>query len=201
MNLQQAREQYELAFLNIRTQPILPISDQTKALWRTLNEAEEHLLACERLAAEAEGVPYAVEWQVEGEWPPMAMNPMLITGLCDAVLLFEGEGKTIQVVFPRHTGTSFTWINDEVISGHSLDGKGLQAYSLSKVVNSAWIQEIQRANSVHPQYDEAFWQIQEHYMLCFKDGIAEVITSEKPTWHSFPTRSAALEAALRLCGN
>jgi hypothetical protein len=44
--------------------------------------------------------------------------------------------------------------NDETIHGHLLHGKGLAGYGAYKVVNSAWIEEAIKVNSVHPHHSD-----------------------------------------------
>lgn len=200
MDLSSAREQFEVASINLRTKASLGVDDKTMVLWRAYHDAKHHLLACERLAAEANGEQYAVEWLVEAEWPLMPENPMLITGPVAATLMFDGASAVLQVVFRHLNGVRVSCISDEVIGGHPLFGKGLSAYGLFKVINSAWLDELRRCDAVHPQHNEAHWKAAAHYLLCFKDRIAEVITAQKPTWYSFATREEAVRASVALCG-
>ena len=200
MDLASAREQFELASFNLRMKASLVADDKTTALWRAYHDAKHHLLACERLAAEANGQQFAVEWQVEAEWPRMPENAILITGPLAAVLTFDGAAAVLQVVFQHLNGVRFSCISDEVITGHPLFGKGLSAYGLFKVMNSAWLDELRRCDAVHPQHNDAHWKAATHYLLCFKDRIVDVITAQKPTWHSFATREEAVRASLALCG-
>jgi hypothetical protein len=161
--------------------------------------AQSDLLKVERLAAEAKGQPFAVEWQVDGMWSRTTQNAVVMAGSFAAVLTFDGTTGTVQVVFQHPDGVRFSCVSDEIITGHPLFGKGLSAYGLFKVVNSAWIAELRSCDVVHPQHNEAHWNAAEHYLLCFKDRLCEVVTSRKPTWHSFPIRGEALQAALALC--
>ena len=199
MDLASAREQFELASFNLRTKASLVANDETAALWRAYHDAKHHLLASERLAAEANGQPFAVDWQIEAEWPRMPQNPMLITGPLTAVLTFDGAVGVLQVVFQHPNGVRISCVSDEVITGHPLFGRGLSAYGLFRVVNSAWIAELRSCDAVHPQHNEDRWNATEHYLLCFKDRMCEVVTSRKPTWHSFATQGEALRASLALC--
>jgi hypothetical protein len=45
--------------------------------------------------------------------------------------------------------------NDEAIRGHPLYGRGLAGYRVHEVVNSAWIEEVIKVNSVHPNHSDA----------------------------------------------
>lgn len=45
--------------------------------------------------------------------------------------------------------------DDEAIRGHPLHGKGLAGYRAHEVVNSAWIEDAIKVNSVHPHHSDA----------------------------------------------
>ena len=129
----------------------------------------------------------------------MAENAILMTGSFTSVLTFDGEKNVLQIVFQHPDATRFSCVSDEIITGHALFGKGLSAYGLFKVVNSAWIDELRICDAVHPQHNEAHWKATEHYLLCFKDRMCEVVTSKKPSWYSFATKSEALQSSLIHC--
>ena len=65
--------------------------------------------------------------------------------------------------------------NDEVFSGHPLQGKGLEAYAAQRVVNSRWLKEIETINSVHPQYRPAMWRDLQHFIFWFHDSTFECL--------------------------
>jgi hypothetical protein len=200
MNLASAREQFELASLNLRTRASLIADEQTLALWRSYHDAERQLLEFERMEAALNGAQHAIEWQVEGEWPRMAQDAVLMTGSFASILTFDGELGTIQVTFPYPDAVCFSCVSDEVITGHPLYGKGLRSYGLFTVVNSTWIDELRKCDAVHPQFNEARWKAATHYLLCFKDRMCEVVTASKPNWQSFATKAEAMRALLSLCG-
>lgn len=65
--------------------------------------------------------------------------------------------------------------NDEAISGHPLHGKGLASYGAHEVLNSAWIEEAIRVNSVHPHHSDSPFRQLRHYALLFHDEMLEAL--------------------------
>jgi hypothetical protein len=65
--------------------------------------------------------------------------------------------------------------NDEVFAGHPLQGKGLEPYRAQRVVNSRWLREIQKINSVHTNYRAEDWRDQHHFVFWFHDSTFECI--------------------------
>ncbi len=65
--------------------------------------------------------------------------------------------------------------NDEAIEGHPLHGRGLAAYRAHEVINSAWIEERIRVNSVHPLHSETRFRELHHYVLLFHDEMLEAL--------------------------
>lgn len=89
------------------------------------------------------------------------------------------EQYTLALVeFAGHT-FRFGIANDEVFSGLSLWGKGLEIYNAHIIENSKWIKELDDINKVHPYYDRhrATRNENKHFMLLFHDEIFEVIAS------------------------
>ena len=162
--------------------------------------ASENLLAVERSAASAAGLEFADEWRVDAEWPRMGGNGVLMVGSHAAVLTFGFTAETTQVMFRHPAGVRYSDVNDEVIEAHPLAGRGLKPYGTFIVVNSRWLEELRACHSVHRQYDEARWMASQHYMLCLKDCLYEVITSIAPIWSSFSSRAEAIQSAMSNCG-
>ena len=65
--------------------------------------------------------------------------------------------------------------NDEAIAGHPLHGKGLAGYRAHEVVNSAWIEDAIRVNSVHPHHSDAPFRQLHHYWLMFHNEMLEAL--------------------------
>ena len=66
--------------------------------------------------------------------------------------------------------------NDEAIAGHQLHGKGLAGYRAHEVINSAWMEDAIRVNSVHPNHSDAPFRELHHYVLLFHDEMLEALT-------------------------
>ena len=162
--------------------------------------ASANLLVAERSAASADGLEFADEWRVDAEWPRMGGNGVLMVGSHAAVLTFGLPAETTQVIFRHPAGVRYSDVNDEVIEAHPLSGRGLKPYGPFMVVNSRWLEELRSCHSVHLQYDEVRWRASQHYMLCLKDCLYEVITSTAPTWSSFSSRAEAIQSAMLNCG-
>ena len=71
--------------------------------------------------------------------------------------------------------TRFGGPNDEAIRGHPLHGKGLAGYRAHEVVNSGWIEEAIKVNSVHPHHSDAAFRQLHHYALLFHDEMLEAL--------------------------
>lgn len=197
--LANAQQIFDIAEQRLRRQLIIGDATHNQPLWNAYNSAESALLSAERDFAAEQQLPYAIEWQIDSEWPRMAQNAVLMTGSFMFVLTFDGAKNVLQIVFQHPDAVRFSCVSDEIITGHTLFGKGLRAYGLFKVVNSTWINELRICDAVHPQHNEAHWKAAEHYLLCFKDRMCEVVTSKKPSWHSFTTKNEALRSSLAHC--
>jgi len=130
----------------------------------------------------------------------MPQGAMILSGSFTTVVIFDNDTEATHVLFEHPDATRFSCVSDEVITGHPLFGRGLCPYGLFKVVNSPWIDELQKCDAVHPQFDSGHWRLAHHYVLCFKDRMCEVVTTFEPMWKSFLTRAEALRSAVGLCG-
>jgi hypothetical protein len=65
--------------------------------------------------------------------------------------------------------------NDEAISGHPLHGRGIVSYHAHEVLNSAWIEEAIKVNSVHPRHSDAPFRQLHHYALLFHDEMLDTL--------------------------
>lgn len=86
-----------------------------------------------------------------------------------------GEPAAV-VVFDHPTIHTFGPPNDEAFSGHRLSSKGLRPYGAFEVLNSSWIHQLERMNSVHPNHNrESFLAGKRHFILTFHDSTFECI--------------------------
>ena len=165
--------------------------------WEEMLAANAALLHAERELAAALGEPYAVPLEEFPVWWDVgAPLPELVATDYSALLSFciaertEGwvargveaiEWSTrdqqllAEVEFDRCISSRLGTPNDEVHEGHPLYGKGLEAYTAQRVVNSRWLAEAEAINRVHPCYDPQFWRELSHYVFWFHDSTFECL--------------------------
>jgi hypothetical protein len=165
--------------------------------WRaTYEETDSAVLDLERQIAALKGEEYAIPLDFPEAWDVGAPLPHLLTNDHKAFLLFyrriidpNWDGTTCRVVdpaspeeaslvlveFSRCTSAKLGSPNDEVLSGHPLEGRGLDAYKAQEVINSKWIKEIQTINSVHSQYRPERWKSVRHFVFWFHDSTFECL--------------------------
>jgi len=85
------------------------------------------------------------------------------------------------VEFHRVHAVTLGGPNDEALDGHPLSGKGLRAYAAHRVVNSRWIADAERVNSVHPQHRGGWHGRLHHYVFCFHDETFECLAESFTT--------------------
>jgi hypothetical protein len=121
------------------------------------------------------------------EWPkPDGGAPMPQT-IADDTSLFvryvTHEEKVAVIYFPLCSVFMFGSPNDEALAGHPLYGRGLEYYSAHRVENSAWIQLLERRNSVHPSHDKKrFLEDKKHFIFTFHDSTLECVVNEGKFW-------------------
>jgi hypothetical protein len=165
--------------------------------WSDYRAAHEELLQAERALCRARGEEYATPCPGFPAWDTGAPLPHLLCGVRGNILVYHGreapdpawDGRSVRVAdVARDDGSlvvivRFTLVqsvrvgdpNDEVISGHPLHGKGLAAYRAHLVLNSRWVLDLRKVNSVHSQYDPARWERCNHYLLAFHDETVECV--------------------------
>ena len=65
--------------------------------------------------------------------------------------------------------------NDETLKYHPLFAVGLKHYAISEVLNSGWVDDLEQANSVHPQHDAEKYESLHHYVFAFHDSTFECV--------------------------
>ena len=83
--------------------------------------------------------------------------------------------------------------NDEATHGHPLHGRGLAGYAAHEVVNSAWIEEAIKVNSVRPHHSGAPFRRLHQYALLFHDEMLEALARGIETRQVTGTIGAILE--------
>jgi hypothetical protein len=158
----------------------LRLSDTILEAERALAAArgEEHALLCRELPRWCVGAPMPHVLARNG-------HVKLVYILSEADPAWDGTYTTIAsaddvsplaiVDFPYCEAVKFGGPNDEVLHGHPLHGKGLQAYRAHTVVHSHWIAELQQINSVHSMYNPDHYTSLRHYLLVFHDDMFECL--------------------------
>jgi hypothetical protein len=153
-------------------------------------------LEAERNLALARNEPTAVPIAWELPWDTGATLPFVLASDLKTIVLYRireptpgWDGSTARMVdparddeepialveFQRCYAHRFGAPNDEVIAGHPLYGRGLEAYGAHRVINSPKIDQEKRTNSVHSGFREENWTDRTHYLLLFHDNLFECI--------------------------
>ena len=165
----------------------------TMQAWR---QAWQRQLQAERDLAAARGEQYAEVIDIGPRWDTGAPLPHLVSNGSRAFVVCRAsdcdpdwDGTYVRVASPADEHPSpfvvieirgcaqvrFGGPNDEAIGGHPLHGKGLGGYRAHEVVNSAWIEEAIKVNSVHPRHSDAPFRQLHHYALLFHDDMLEAL--------------------------
>jgi hypothetical protein len=160
-----------------------------RAAWGQQWQAERDLAA-------ARGEQYATVIDIGPRWDAGAPLPRLISNGSRVFVVClasqpdpDWDGTYVRLVSPADpqpsrfvviemwgcAETRFGGPNDEAIRGHPLHGKGLAGYRAHEVVNSTWIEEAIRVNSVHPHHSDAPFRQLHHYALLFHDEMLEAL--------------------------
>jgi hypothetical protein len=185
--------------------------------WEAYHAANTELLTLERRLAAARGEPYATPLDFPVKWDTGAPLPHLICDDGRAFLVFlvatidpnwDGTYATIKspadtapeplalVEFRRCVSVKLGAPNDEVLSGHPLDGRGLEPYTAQVVVNSPWLAELERINSVHSGYRPEYWTKLNHYVFWFHDSTFECVAEG---WSVEVHHESLASALARVC--
>jgi hypothetical protein len=164
--------------------------------WEEYRAAEQDVLGLERKLAAARGDEYAETLEFPVRWDAGAPMPHLMKNDHRALLAFllsepdpNWDGTYVTVKSPANEGpeplglVEFTRCisaklgapNDEVFEGHPLNGKGLEAYGAQRVVNSRWLKEVEKINSVHRMYRPESWRDLHHFIFWFHDSTFECL--------------------------
>jgi len=122
------------------------------------------------------------------------------------------DGTTVRVVGPDTTGepaamirfvnyyaTMFGPPNDEAFEGHPLAERGLHPYGAFEIVDSSWVRQLERMNSVHPYHEPEVFKSYRHFVLAFHDSTLECIARGYTTELGLgPLNQLAAQAAASL---
>jgi hypothetical protein len=164
--------------------------------------ALREVLAAERDVARIAGDEYAIELDFALPWDTGAPLPQVLANDNRTFLLFylsnpdpDWDGTWVRIVDPaadepeplgvvqfhRAHSVKLGGPNDEAIKGHPLYGKGLRTYAAHQVINSQWITEEERVNSVHPYHRGGWHDRLKHYVFCFHDTTFECLAESFST--------------------
>jgi hypothetical protein len=164
--------------------------------WEQYHAAKQELLGLERQMAAARNEQYAEPIEFPVKWDTGAPLPHLLVNDYRAFLAFlisepdpawdgtyctvkdptSGQVESLALVEFEHCHSAKLGSpNDEVFNGHPLYGKGMEPYSAQRVVNSEWLREMERINSVHSRYRPDSWRGLNHYVFWFHDTTFECV--------------------------
>lgn len=87
----------------------------------------------------------------------------------------DNDDGIVTIKFNFFLQFKFGYPNDEAIEGHPLCKLGLRAYSIQKVIDSEWIKELSKMNSIHPAHQDEHFSEYEHFIFFFHDSCFEVV--------------------------
>ncbi len=164
--------------------------------WKEFNSAYEDVLRLERELAKSKGEPYAVPCNFPVKWDMGAPLPFLLCNDYRTFLTFyisdpdpNWDGTDVNVIHPASEEKASLCLvtfkncasaklghpNDEVQGGHPLSGRGLDGYTAQSVINSPWIKEVAKTNSVHSYDNPERWSLLNHFIFWFHDSTFECL--------------------------
>ena len=118
------------------------------------------------------------------DWPPPDTVTRAIVCRTPSKLVIAygtGDDKMAVLVFPHPATLKVGGPNDEALTGHSLYRYGLKPYSIHRVDNSPWLDELERQNAVHPRHSEARFRASKvHYIFALKEETIECMAWQPP---------------------
>jgi hypothetical protein len=189
MSLEDAERRLAAARARVRAIAEFATINELSDAWGDVESAEREL-------ARLRGEEYAVPIDLGVRWDIGAPMPHVVAASGRALVLFyravpneTWDGTSVEVVDPTSDqpaalgliefihvhSIKFGGPNDEAIEGHPLSGRGLSGYRAHQVIDSRWIAEEERINSVHPMHRGGWHQSLNHYVLCFHDDLLECL--------------------------
>lgn len=164
-----------------------------------LDAAHAELLAAERAVAAARGEEHAIPLDGLPRSDVGAPLPHVLADGRRVLLVYyvaetdpQWDGTSITLVDPAENREALLAVveftgyvalrmgvpNDEALEGHPLYHRGLEFYDMHLVVNSSWIAELERINSVHPQHEGGWHAWARHYLCTFHDETFECVARD-----------------------
>ncbi|MBX3085625.1 MAG: hypothetical protein KF716_28570 [Anaerolineae bacterium] len=152
--------------------------------WEAYQAAYQEVISLERQIAAIKNESLAVPIEFPVAWDCGAPLPVVISNNWRTFLIFlsaeadeDGNFPFALVEFKRSASVKFGSPNDEVFRGHPLYGRGLEPYTAQRVINSAWITELENINKVHHGYSPDMWRSLIHYVSWFHDSTFECVAA------------------------
>ena len=95
-------------------------------------------------------------------------NPRLMTPA-------DGDDVVAILTAEYYLAFQFGPPNDEAIEGHRLYSLGLRPYAAFEVLNSSWIETLEKANRVHEHHKPERFFHHRHFILTFQDTTLEFL--------------------------
>jgi hypothetical protein len=118
-------------------------------------------------------VPQVLSYKLENTYNFM-YNVAVFSDQQKVYLFLDHQGPGVMALVFEGGTFKFGTPNDEVLGGHSLAQFGLGFYDFFEVLNSPWIDDLCRANRVHPRHSDAMFKGVRHFIATFKDATFEV---------------------------
>ena len=87
--------------------------------------------------------------------------------------------------------------NDEAFEGHPLESRGLRPYAVFEVVESSWIRQLERMNSVHEHHRPERFAKYHHFVFAFHDTTFECVAESFSVSLNTGSVAQVLRAAFR----
>jgi hypothetical protein len=148
---------------------------------RTMYQADERdrVVALDGMPQSSVGAPCPVVFATEGDlivaFYVQAREPDWDGTSVRVVGLETGGEPAAVVTFKRPYASFFGPPNDEAFGGHPLAARGLEPYGAFEVLESSWLRELERRNSVHPYHRPEQFARRRHFVLTFHDSTFECI--------------------------
>lgn len=132
--------------------------------------------------------------------PDAVASAYVFSGSSLAVCYETTDEQFAVVVFPVWSAVKDGGPNDEALHGHPLYNLGLRHYSIHKIHQSPWLQQLETQNAVHPSHSRAAFLLGKvHYLFALKEQVIECIVSQppNPVVKVFQSRAIAIQHAVR----
>jgi hypothetical protein len=129
--------------------------------------------------------------------------PIVVANDAHLFLIYEvapaGEER-VALRFEEPRAHYFGSPNDEALSGHPLNARGLRSYGAFEVIASSWLRSLERMNRVHPRHDATRFAAHRHFIFTFHDNTFECIAKGMSVAARVPNDAEGAKALRRLLG-